>query len=191
MLRASAGAGRSPMRVADSASRARHARACGSACVRAACALAEWVKGRRHIPAFGEWNQRCEELPIAQYFVSAMQAGHYYHAAAGEVLFRVASPPAQKPPKKLASVLHRSILFYTYCNVRSARDGMEKNQTVRMREGPSVVDSVVHGSRRPRVVRAIDEDLYKVPSELLRKRAKGRKKMRSLWMGCVGLNCVA
>ncbi|KAG8048588.1 hypothetical protein GUJ93_ZPchr0009g1514 [Zizania palustris] len=133
-------------------------------------------KGRRHIRAFGEWNQRCEELPITQYFVSAMQAGHYYHAAAGEVLFRVASQPAQKPPKKL---------------VRSARDGMEKNQTVRMREAPSVVDSVVHGSRRPRVVGAIDEDLYKVPSELLRKRAKGRKKMRNLWMGCVGLNCVA
>ncbi len=66
---------------------------------------------RRHIPAFGEWNQQCEELPITQYFDSAMEqglvvtAGHYYHATAGELLFKVAgSPPPQKPPKK-ASIL--------------------------------------------------------------------------------------
>ncbi|KAF0908990.1 hypothetical protein E2562_030533 [Oryza meyeriana var. granulata] len=136
---------------------------------------------RRHIPAFGEWNQQCEELPITQYFESAMQDGlvvtagrHYYHDAAGELLFKVAaSPPPQKPHKK----------------VRSTR-----NPGGRTREGPSVVADgrvVVHGSRRPRVVRAVDEDLYKVPSELLRKKAKGRKHVRSLWMGCVGLNCVA
>ncbi|XP_006664008.1 uncharacterized protein LOC102715529 [Oryza brachyantha] len=141
-------------------------------------------KGRRRhiVPAFGEWNQQYEELPITQYFESAMhaglvRAGHYYHAAAGDLLFKAAgSPPPQKPPKK----------------VRSTRNGME-NQAGR-REGPSVVCDgcvVVHGSRRPRVVRAVDEDLYKVPSELLRKKAKGRKHVRSLWMGCVGLNCVA
>uniref|UniRef100_A0A0D9XYT8 Uncharacterized protein n=1 Tax=Leersia perrieri TaxID=77586 RepID=A0A0D9XYT8_9ORYZ len=125
---------------------------------------------RRHIPAFGEWNQQCEDLPITQYFESAMQdglivtAGHYYHDAAGELLFKV----------------------------RCSRNMME-NQAGRRRDGPtSVVDGcvVVHGSRRPRVVRAVDEDLYKVPSELLRKKAKGRKHVRSLWMGCVGLNCV-
>jgi hypothetical protein len=58
---------------------------------------------RRHIPAFGEWNQQCEELPITQYFESAMQAGHYYHAAAGGVvLFRTsASPPPHKPAEKV------------------------------------------------------------------------------------------
>uniref|UniRef100_A0A0D3HTR7 RIN4 pathogenic type III effector avirulence factor Avr cleavage site domain-containing protein n=2 Tax=Oryza TaxID=4527 RepID=A0A0D3HTR7_9ORYZ len=108
---------------------------------------------RRHIPAFGEWNQQCEELPITQYFDSAMEhglvvtAGHYYHATAGELLFKV----------------------------RSTKNGME-NQAARRRDGPSVVVDggvVVHGSRRPRVVRAVDEDLYKVPSELLRKKAKG------------------
>uniref|UniRef100_A0A0E0J9L3 RIN4 pathogenic type III effector avirulence factor Avr cleavage site domain-containing protein n=1 Tax=Oryza nivara TaxID=4536 RepID=A0A0E0J9L3_ORYNI len=127
---------------------------------------------RRHIPAFGEWNQQCEELPITQYFDSAMEqglvvtAGHYYHATAGELLFKVAgSPPPQKPPKK-ASILWP---------VRSTKNGME-NQAARRRDGPSVVVDggvVVHGSRRPRVVRAVDEDLYKVPSELLRKKAKG------------------
>uniref|UniRef100_A0A0E0FD36 RIN4 pathogenic type III effector avirulence factor Avr cleavage site domain-containing protein n=1 Tax=Oryza meridionalis TaxID=40149 RepID=A0A0E0FD36_9ORYZ len=134
---------------------------------------------RRHIPAFGEWNQQCEELPITQYFDSAMEhglvvtAGHYYHATAGELLFKVAgSPPPQKPPKK-ASEEHKEW------------DGEPGGEE----EGWAIC--FVHGSRRPRVVRAVDEDLYKVPSELLRKKAKGRKHVRSLWMGCVGLNCVA
>lgn len=67
---------------------------------------------RRQIPAFGKWNQHSDdEVPITQYFESAVQAGllvrpaHCYHdaTAAGElVLFRSsASPPPHKPAKKV------------------------------------------------------------------------------------------
>ncbi|TVU50603.1 hypothetical protein EJB05_01981 [Eragrostis curvula] len=134
---------------------------------------------RRHIPAFGEWNQQCEELPITQYFESAMQAGlvragHYYHDAAGEaVLFRSSvSPPPHKPAKKVRST-------------------MENQAGSRRQQGALVAGGGSHKPRRSRVVRAVDEDLYQVPSDLLRKKGKGRKHVRSLWMGCVGLNCVA
>ncbi|XP_062204581.1 uncharacterized protein LOC133906645 [Phragmites australis] len=136
---------------------------------------------RRHIPAFGEWNQQCEELPITQYFESAMQAGlvragHYYHDAAGEVvLFRSsASPPPHKPAKKVRSTMEN-----------------QGQMGSRRAQGAFVADGGSRVPRRPRVVRAVDEDLYKVPPDLLRKRGKGRKHVRSLWMGCVGLNCVA
>ena len=68
---------------------------------------------RRQIPAFGRWNQHSDdEVPITQYFESAVQAGllvrpggHCYHdatAAAELVLFRSsASPPPHKPAKKV------------------------------------------------------------------------------------------
>ncbi|CAL4907053.1 unnamed protein product [Urochloa decumbens] len=158
-------------------------------------------RGRRwqQIPVFGEWNQlQCEaELPMTQYFESAMQAGlvvraghRCYHdaAAAGEVvLFRSSSsgsPPPHKPAKKVRS---------------SGMEGGHQEEQVhavssrRRQQGPlAVADGGPRAARRPcRVVRSVDDDLYKVHPDLLPKKGKGRKHVRSLWMGCVGLNCVA
>uniref|UniRef100_K3ZAE1 Uncharacterized protein n=2 Tax=Setaria TaxID=4554 RepID=K3ZAE1_SETIT len=154
-------------------------------------------RGRRrqhmHIPVFGEWNQlQCEELPMTQYFESAMQAGlvaragHCFHDGAAEVvLFRTlsGSPPPHKPAKK----------------VRSAMGSHQQDQqqvhavSRRRQQGPlAVADGGPRAPRRPcRVVRSVDEDLYEVHPDLLPKKGKGRKHVRSLWMGCVGLNCVA
>ena len=72
---------------------------------------------RRQIPVFGEWNQlqlqQCEELPMTQYFESAMQAGLvvragrccYHHggteAAALSSRSPSGSPPPHKPAKKV------------------------------------------------------------------------------------------
>ena len=63
---------------------------------------------------FGEWNQQqCEELPMTQYFESAMQAGLvvragrccYHHggteAAALSSRSPSGSPPPHKPAKKV------------------------------------------------------------------------------------------
>ncbi|XP_008661467.1 uncharacterized protein [Zea mays] len=156
---------------------------------------------RRQIPAFGRWNQHSvgDEVPITQYFESAVQAsllarpGHCYHdAGAGEVLlFRSsASPPPHKPPKKVRST--------TECHghhqqVQVEEVGSRRRQQQRRRQEPlpPFVSGDVSRAARPRVVRAaVDEDLYKVPSDMLRKK-KGRKHVRSVWMGCVGLTCVA
>ncbi|CAN6328920.1 unnamed protein product [Urochloa humidicola] len=156
-------------------------------------------RGRRwqQIPVFGEWNQlQCEELPMTQYFESAMQAGlvatraahHYYHdaSAAGEavVLFRSSSgsPPPHKPAKKVRS---------------ATMDPSQQQQQVhavsrRRQQVPlAVADGGPRAPRRHRVVRSVDEDLYQVHPDLLPKKGKGRRHVRSLWMGCVGLNCVA
>lgn len=78
---------------------------------------------RRQIPAFGRWNQHSDdEVPITQYFESAVQAGllvrpggnRYYHDATGGelVLFRSsASPPPHKPAKKVL-LSSRELLCY-------------------------------------------------------------------------------
>ncbi|XP_008674181.1 uncharacterized protein [Zea mays] len=143
---------------------------------------------RRQIPAFGRWNQHTDE---AGYLESAVQAGlvrpgHCYHDDGGNevVLFRSsASPPPHKPAKK----------------VRSTMEGHGHHHQVQVEAGSRKQRPFVagDGSRsraakpRPRVVRAaVDEDLYIVPSDMSRKK-KGRKHVRSMWMGCVGLNCVA
>lgn len=57
---------------------------------------------------------------------------------------------------------------------------MENQAGVGRRKGTCVADGVTHAARRLRVVRAVDEDLYKVPPELLRKKAKGVLVLRSL-----------
>ncbi|XP_039801465.1 uncharacterized protein LOC120665848 isoform X2 [Panicum virgatum] len=155
---------------------------------------------RRQIPVFGEWNQlqlqQCEELPMTQYFESAMQAGlvvragrccyHHDGTGGGEAALSSRSPSGSPPPHKPAK------------KVRSAMDThhhqQQQEQVVRavsrrrQQGAPLVADGA---PRRPRVVRSVDEDLYKVHPDLLPKKGKGRKHVRSLWMGCVGLNCVA
>uniref|UniRef100_A0A0A9AYD1 Uncharacterized protein n=1 Tax=Arundo donax TaxID=35708 RepID=A0A0A9AYD1_ARUDO len=45
------------------------------------------------------------------------------------------------------------------------------------------------GARR--VVRPVDEDLYQVPPpDSVYGHARRKRATRSLWMGCLGLNCV-
>ncbi|XP_066357498.1 uncharacterized protein [Miscanthus floridulus] len=159
---------------------------------------------RRQIPAFGRWNQHSDdEVPITQYFESAVQAGllvrpggHCYHdataAAAELVLFRSsASPPPHKPAKKVRSTMEGP----GHHNEVHVQAGSRRQQQLRQEALPPFVagdgSRPARPPRRPRVVRAaVDEDLYKVPSDMLRKK-KGRKHVRSMWMGCVGLNCVA
>ncbi|KAG0495753.1 hypothetical protein HPP92_000444 [Vanilla planifolia] len=43
---------------------------------------------------------------------------------------------------------------------------------------------------RNRVHKAMDEDLYKIPPELLYRSPKKRRLLRSLWSGCLGLDCI-
>nr|CAB3465749.1 unnamed protein product [Digitaria exilis] len=135
---------------------------------------------RRHvpIPVFGEWNQLyCEELPMTQYFESAMQAGLVrpgyhccYHDAAGEpVLSRSpsGSPPPHKPAKKVRSAM-----------MEERRESHQQAAHVvsrRRQQGALVVaDGGARAPRRPRaVVRSVDEDLYKVHPDLLPKKGKG------------------
>ncbi|KAJ1685687.1 hypothetical protein LUZ63_017077 [Rhynchospora breviuscula] len=119
-------------------------------------------KSRRpQIPSFGDWNYY-NELPITQYFESAMQAGlvrssHCSEEEEGENrgAFYLASPA--KP---------------TY-----------------RQSHPKERRSVVEKQRKRVAVKPVDEDLYKIPPELIKK--PRRNFLRSLLTGCLGLNCIA
>ncbi|KAF0930298.1 hypothetical protein E2562_031940 [Oryza meyeriana var. granulata] len=57
-----------------------------------------------------------------------------------------------------------------------------------------VADAEAHAetgcNRSPAVVKAVDRDLYEIPPDMLCHKPKKRV-TRSLWMGCLGLSCVA
>ncbi|WOL14415.1 hypothetical protein Cni_G23195 [Canna indica] len=125
---------------------------------------------RRQIPAFGNWDY-CDDLPITQYFESAMQAGLVRDRFLGNPqdhdadLFRVDDHNTnEKPP------YHQ--------HIRKAKKGGQKQY--QLREGQErtkqgkVCDVTAQAAtpRRPRAPKAVDEDLYKIPPELLYKKPK-------------------
>ncbi|RWV82901.1 hypothetical protein GW17_00055555 [Ensete ventricosum] len=107
---------------------------------------------RRRIPAFGNWDYS-DELPITQYFESAAQAGLIRDQclSGDDKLSKPAAAPV-KPVKK----------------------GGGKGEKLRRKQerecGVTPQDS---SQRRPgRAPKAVDEDLYKIPPELLYQKPK-------------------
>ncbi|KAJ3671938.1 hypothetical protein LUZ60_008017 [Juncus effusus] len=127
---------------------------------------------RPQIPSFGDWNQY-NELPITQYFESAIQAGlvrtSQCSEEGGRDLLYFSSPV--KPTYQYQ---------YQY-NEPKIRKGVEKQY---------VNSDKIQQRKQQVAVRPVDEDLYKIPPELLRQKPK-RRFLRSLLTGCLGLNCVA
>ncbi|CAM0910544.1 unnamed protein product [Alopecurus aequalis] len=151
------------------------------------------------IPAFGVWNY-CSDLPITQYFDLAMQArllkrGNRRRCCDGEedhgrgcgggerqlVLFNT-SPSPRKPTQ-----------------IKVIRSEVEKQSNV---DGGALLREVEAGGKAGRVADgavkrmvvagAVEEDLYKVPRPLVyQKPRKMRKVVWSLWIGCLGLDCIA
>ncbi|RWW66752.1 hypothetical protein BHE74_00025877 [Ensete ventricosum] len=93
---------------------------------------------RRHIPAFGKWDYS-DDLPITQYFESAVQAGLVPGQFLGEDahVFKKGEKQHQKGQER-----------------RQA--GEECDTTARRLKAP----------------KAVDEDLYKIPPELLCQKPK-------------------
>ncbi|RRT67117.1 hypothetical protein B296_00003823, partial [Ensete ventricosum] len=99
----------------------------------------------RQIPAFGSWNYY-DDLPITQYFESAMQAG-----------------------------LVRGQSFVEDADLYQKRGGDKQYQTGQQRKQGKVCDVTVTAPATPRRIRApkaVDEDLYKIPPELLYQKPK-------------------
>ncbi|KAG6490928.1 uncharacterized protein LOC122006870 isoform X1 [Zingiber officinale] len=134
---------------------------------------------RQSIPAFGNWDY-CSDLPITQYFESAVQAGlvrgcqFHGEAAAGDDLFKL-------PPLRAS------------CGGRVKKGDEKQHQRGQERKQGKVFDdaAVGGGARLRRDPKAVDEDLYKIPPELLYKKPKRKRVLRSLWSGCMGLHCIA
>ncbi|CAL5047873.1 unnamed protein product [Urochloa decumbens] len=144
------------------------------------------------IPAFGMWNY-CTDLSITQYFDSAMQArlmkrwnrhvdGRDVAAvekgvACGEQLVLFRTPSFQRKPAQI-KVIRREA--EKQCSSDELQDGV-----VRAEVGACP-------TKRKAVSKPVDEDLYKVPQPLLyRKPRKMRKVIWSMWIGCLGLDCIA
>ncbi|BAF28130.1 uncharacterized protein [Oryza sativa Japonica Group] len=169
---------------------------------------------RRRIPAFGEWNYdgdgdlgggggcygygyRDGDWPVTQYFDSAMQAR-------GLV---ISLPPSPKPPKKAVKWIDSGALGEEEVVDEKQRQrqhkvvvglavaGGEHGAARKQGKQSRVADGGAHAAMgykgcRPAVVKAVDRDLYEIPPDMLCN--KPRKRVtRSLWMGCLGLSCVA
>uniref|UniRef100_A0ACD5TFI6 Uncharacterized protein n=1 Tax=Avena sativa TaxID=4498 RepID=A0ACD5TFI6_AVESA len=153
----------------------------------------------RRIPAFGEWNYYDDhggygygyaggDWPVTQYFESALQL-----QAGGMVIALPASP---KPAKKAVTWSTATLETLNGEEEEQRRQkvvvgphGGTKKQTG---AGAPVPGSHNHRASSRRVVKAVDEDLYVIPPDMLcHKPRKGLAK--SLWIGgCLGrLSCVA
>uniref|UniRef100_A0A0D9XRL3 Uncharacterized protein n=1 Tax=Leersia perrieri TaxID=77586 RepID=A0A0D9XRL3_9ORYZ len=160
----------------------------------------ERVRGRR-IPAFGEWNYddggcygygyRDGDWPVTQYFDSAMQM----HTAGGLL---ISLPPSPDPPKKAVKWIDSGALGeeekqrqrQQHKVVVGLADHGAKLQGGKGKQS-RVADAGAHAAVARVVVKeAVDRDLYEIPPDMLCH--KPRKRLtRSLWMGCLGLSCVA
>ncbi|WOL01406.1 hypothetical protein Cni_G10122 [Canna indica] len=132
----------------------------------------------RHIPAFGSWDY-CDDLPITQYFESAMHgAGEFRGRSFGEDHYDDLFIPQRKPA-------------YRRHQKKAKRGGGEKPP--RSKQMGKVCDEAAQATAgRPRSAgKAVDEDLYKIPPELLSQKPKRKRLLRGLWSGCLGIDCVA
>ncbi|CAL9184792.1 unnamed protein product [Musa hybrid cultivar] len=116
-------------------------------------------------PAFGCWDH-CDELPITQYFESAVQAGligRHYFGEDGD-LFKVSTQvrPAYHHHH------HRKVK-------KGGHGGGEKHlgKEQQMKQERASDLTLQTAPRRPRrAPKAVDEDLYKIPPELLHQKPK-------------------
>ncbi|KAF0904626.1 hypothetical protein E2562_035925 [Oryza meyeriana var. granulata] len=138
------------------------------------------------IPAFGVWNY-CNDLPITQCFDLAIQARLTRRAnrrrggdSSSERRLVVpfdASPPATCKLDHI-KVIRREVAEKQYWN-----------DVEQMMQGRAVG---AYATKRKLATKAVDEDLYKVPQPLVyQKPRKERKVVWSLWIGCLGLDCMA
>ncbi|CAD6256978.1 unnamed protein product [Miscanthus lutarioriparius] len=144
---------------------------------------------RQRIPAFGEWNYAyvgAGDWPVTQYLDSAMQAGRLV----------VAIPPS--PPKPANKVVKwRESATLSLELEDEDEDEKQRQQHVVVGLGDHGGAVKKQGKQQSTVVRAyeavkaIDQDLYHIPPDMLCHDPRKRLRRRSLWMGCLGLNCVA
>ncbi|CAL9763392.1 unnamed protein product [Musa acuminata subsp. burmannicoides] len=109
---------------------------------------------KRHpLPSFGYWDY-CDELLSAHYFESAVQAGvirGQYFGEDGDLFY------------------HRKVIK----KVGNAGGEKQQHGKEQQRKQVKVGDMKLQTTpRRPRALKAVDEDLYKIPPELLHQKPK-------------------
>ncbi|CAL9173733.1 unnamed protein product, partial [Musa hybrid cultivar] len=116
-------------------------------------------------PAFGCWDH-CDELPITQYFESAVQAGligRHYFGEDGDLF-------------KVSTQVRPAYHHHHHRKVKKGGHGggekhLGKEQQMKQERASDLTLQIT--PRRPRrAPKAVDEDLYKIPPELLHQKPK-------------------
>ncbi|CAO2178149.1 unnamed protein product [Urochloa humidicola] len=144
---------------------------------------------RQRVPAFGEWNyydySGAGDWPVTQYFDSAVQAG---------LVVAMPPPSPKKPPKKAVKWTDSATLELDDDKQRqpvAVGLGEVKKQGKQSRVADAGArDSPAYKACRV-AVKAVDQDLYQIPPDMLCHEPRKRLTRRSVWMGCLGLSCVA
>ncbi|KAE8782070.1 hypothetical protein D1007_44588 [Hordeum vulgare] len=159
----------------------------------------------RRIPAFGEWNYYDDggygygdgDWPATQtqYLDSAMPAGMV-----------IALPASPKPPKKAVKWIDSGTLEAAVEQRQKVVVGLREEHGAKKPQGKpievylKVSDADAHRTaasrnktRRARAVKAVDEDLYVIPPDMLcHNNPRRRLTTKRLWTGCLGgLGCVS
>ncbi|KAF0908991.1 hypothetical protein E2562_030534 [Oryza meyeriana var. granulata] len=140
---------------------------------------------RRHVvPAFGEWNyyyhhHQYDEDQVPQPSAVAVAAATEWYTPTPKKARR---PEGRVAPEKVVSYddgdggkgRSRAARAYHYGGVAMARTPARSGAACRV------------------VKRPVDADLYQVPPpEVVSHRPRRKRAVSSMWMGCLGLNCVA
>ncbi|CAM8931244.1 unnamed protein product [Rhodiola kirilowii] len=139
-----------------------------------------YCKKSGQIPAFGNWDY-ANDLPITQYFESARQAGLLrYTYSDDSAEFKKPPHTATRPKQKWQNPRVATTDQTRHRNKSgelSARKTKEQNDCVYKRKV-----KIVNILAKP-----VDEDLYKIPPELLR--TSKTKKMLDLLKRCLTPSC--
>ncbi|KAI8539475.1 hypothetical protein RHMOL_Rhmol09G0186200 [Rhododendron molle] len=156
------------------------------------------------IPAFGNWEY-VNDLPITQYFESARQAGlfRYSNSSSGECAadlnyFKEKPPPQkQKTRSTLSNKGYDQKTNQVKKKIKQLDDVTEPPRKQLHEYLPKHNNNNIAVRRQvqprrtattPRVVRAVDEDLYKIPPDLLH--TSKRKRRLGLFSRCLVPDCM-
>lgn len=134
------------------------------------------------IPAFGYWDFT-DDLPITQYFESARHAGLLRYSAGNESdLYGCEFKMPSSNLVNATAVVSRSKI----------KESSKPYHQQRVKEQKMVgrVCDVTKPPKQTRAPKAVDEDLYKIPPELLYEKPK-RSKMLSFLSRYLVMNCMA
>ncbi|XP_077210087.1 uncharacterized protein LOC143845593 [Tasmannia lanceolata] len=130
---------------------------------------------RCQIPAFGNWDFS-DSLPITQYFESARQAGLLRYNDLGEDLYgEYLEKPMTRTP-----ISHSKL---------QEKESSKPYQSIKETKKEIRVCDVKEAQILPRAPKPVDEDLYKIPPELLRKNSRTKSRVVGFFTECITLNC--
>ncbi|KAL3833973.1 hypothetical protein ACJIZ3_008709 [Penstemon smallii] len=143
-------------------------------------------KSGPQIPAFGDW-ENANELPITQYFECARQAGFLRCSCSrecggprsGDYHQKALPRRVNEPPQRMTRDMNKD---RKHSNEQRKQDKMRDHNKYEEYQPRNLASQKSSISIKP-----VDEDLYKIPSELLEN--SKRKKMLGFFSRCIVPPC--